>query len=106
MQIGVLVDLHVCNAKSECLEKYLLLFFLRERVSFLSFHWLSVAILLIPENSPFIIMHYARRNIITLFTGKELHPASYFIGTEGSFTAVKRPGREAYHSSSFEVKNE
>jgi hypothetical protein len=51
-------------------------------------------------------MHYARRNIITILTGKELHPASYFIGTEGSFTAVKRPEREADHSSSSEVKNE
>jgi len=75
-------------------------------MTFLPFHWLSVAILLILENSPVIIMYHARRNIITLFKGKELHPASYFIGTEGSFTAVKRLGREADHSSSFEVKNE
>lgn len=76
-------------------------------MSCLPFHWLGVAILLIPENSPvIIIMYYARRNIITLFTGKELHPAFYFIGAEGSFTTVKRPEREADHSSSFEVKNE
>jgi hypothetical protein len=53
-----------------------------------------------------IITYYARRNITTIFTGKELHPDSYFIGTEGPFTAVKRPGREADHSSSFEVENE
>jgi hypothetical protein len=75
-------------------------------MSFLPFHWLSVALLLIPEKSPVVIMYYARRNIITLFTGKELHPASYFIGTEGSSTAVKWPGREADHSCSFEFKNE
>jgi len=67
--------------------------------------WLSVGILLILENFS-LIMCYARRNIITLFTGKELHAASYFIGSEGSFTAVKRPGREADYSSSFEFKNE
>jgi hypothetical protein len=35
------------------------------------------------------------------------HPASYPMGTRGSFPGVKRPGCEAYHSppSSAEVKN-
>jgi len=31
MQIGVLTDLHVCNAKSEFLEKYLLHFLFKEK---------------------------------------------------------------------------
>jgi hypothetical protein len=38
--------------------------------------------------------------------GSGAHPASYPIGTRGSFLGVKRPGREADHSppSSAEVK--
>jgi hypothetical protein len=38
--------------------------------------------------------------------GSEAHPASYPMGTGGSFPGVKRPGREADHSppSSAEVK--
>jgi hypothetical protein len=40
-------------------------------------------------------------------TGFETHPASYPVGTKGSFTGVKRPGREADHSPPYnvEVKN-
>jgi hypothetical protein len=40
-------------------------------------------------------------------TGSGPHPASYPMGTRGSFPGVKRPGREADHSppSSAEVKN-
>jgi hypothetical protein len=40
-------------------------------------------------------------------SGSGAHPASYPIGTRGSFSAVKRPGRETDHSppSSAEVKN-
>jgi hypothetical protein len=40
-------------------------------------------------------------------TDSEAHPASYPVGTRGSFLGVKRPGREADHShpSSAEVKN-
>jgi hypothetical protein len=39
--------------------------------------------------------------------GTGAHPASYPLGTTGSFPGVKRPGREADHSppSSAEVKN-
>jgi hypothetical protein len=35
------------------------------------------------------------------------HPASYLMGIRSSFTGVKRPGREGYHSplASTEVKN-
>jgi hypothetical protein len=38
--------------------------------------------------------------------GSGAHPASYPVGTSGSFLVVKRPGREADHSlpSSDEVK--
>jgi hypothetical protein len=38
--------------------------------------------------------------------GSGVHPASYPVGTRGSFPGVKRPGREADHSppSSAEVK--
>jgi hypothetical protein len=40
-------------------------------------------------------------------TGSGAHPASYPMGTEGSFPGVKRPGREADRSptSNAEVKN-
>jgi hypothetical protein len=40
-------------------------------------------------------------------TGSVVHPASYAIGTGGSFPELKRPGSEADHSpsSSAEVKN-
>jgi hypothetical protein len=40
-------------------------------------------------------------------TGSGAHPASYPMGTEGSFSGIKRPGRETDHSppSSAEVKN-
>jgi hypothetical protein len=40
-------------------------------------------------------------------TGSGAHPASYPVGTRGFFPGVKRPGREADHStpSSAEVKN-
>jgi hypothetical protein len=40
-------------------------------------------------------------------TGSGAHPASYPMGTRGSFPEEKRPGREADHSplSSAEVKN-
>jgi hypothetical protein len=38
--------------------------------------------------------------------GSGAHPASYPMGTRGSFPGVKRPGREADHSPpSAEVKN-
>jgi hypothetical protein len=39
-------------------------------------------------------------------TGSGAHPASYPMGTRGSFLGIKRPGREADHSSpsSVEVK--
>jgi hypothetical protein len=39
-------------------------------------------------------------------TGSWVHPASYTMGTGSSFPGVKRPGREADHSSptSAEVK--
>jgi hypothetical protein len=33
-------------------------------------------------------------------TGSEAHPASYPMGSGGSFSGVKRPGREAEHSPS------
>jgi hypothetical protein len=48
-------------------------------------------------------IHVLTRGIF-LFTGA--HPASYPMGTRGSFIGVKRPGREVYHSppSSAEVK--
>jgi hypothetical protein len=38
--------------------------------------------------------------------GSGAHPASYPVGTRGSFLAVKRPGREAVHSppSSAEIE--
>jgi hypothetical protein len=40
-------------------------------------------------------------------TGSGVHPASYPVGTEGSFPGVMRPGREAHHSlpSNAEFKN-
>jgi hypothetical protein len=40
-------------------------------------------------------------------TGSGAHPASYSVGTGGSFLGINRPGREADHSSppSAEVKN-
>jgi hypothetical protein len=31
--------------------------------------------------------------------GSGAHPASYPMGTRGSFPGVKRPGRESHHSS-------
>jgi hypothetical protein len=31
-------------------------------------------------------------------TGSGVHPTSYTMGTGGSFTGVKRPGRQADHS--------
>jgi hypothetical protein len=34
-------------------------------------------------------------------TGSGDHPASYPMGTRGSFPGVRRPGREADHSSPF-----
>jgi hypothetical protein len=34
----------------------------------------------------------------SVHTSSEAHPASYPVGTGGSFTGVKRPGREADHS--------
>jgi hypothetical protein len=39
--------------------------------------------------------------------GSGAHPASYPVGTRGSYPGVKRPGREADHlpPSSAEVKN-
>jgi hypothetical protein len=39
-------------------------------------------------------------------TGFEVHPASYPMGTGGTFPGIKRPGREADHSppASAEVK--
>jgi hypothetical protein len=39
-------------------------------------------------------------------TGSEVHPTSYKMGTGGSFSGVKRQGREADHSppTSAEVK--
>jgi hypothetical protein len=42
-----------------------------------------------------------------LHTGSGAHPASYTMNTRGSFSGVKRPGREAYRPppSSAEVKN-
>jgi hypothetical protein len=45
-------------------------------------------------------LHYSVQN------GSGAHPASYSMGTRGSFPEVKRPGREADHSapSSAEVK--
>lgn len=38
--------------------------------------------------------------------GSGVHPASYLVGTGGSFSGVKQPGREADHSppSSAEAK--
>jgi preprotein translocase subunit SecG len=36
--------------------------------------------------------------IIIIQTGSGAHPASYPMGTRGSFPEVKRPGREADHS--------
>jgi hypothetical protein len=46
-------------------------------------------------------LHYRVQN------GSEAHPASYPMGTRGSFPGVKRPGREADHSPpiSAEIKN-
>jgi hypothetical protein len=45
-------------------------------------------------------LHYRVQN------GSGAHPASYPVGNRGSFSGVKRPGREADHSppSSAEVK--
>jgi hypothetical protein len=34
----------------------------------------------------------------TVQNGSGAHPASYLMGTRGSFPGVKRPGREADHS--------
>jgi hypothetical protein len=41
------------------------------------------------------------------YTDSGAHPASYPMGTRGSFPGVKRPGREADHSPPYsaEVKN-
>jgi hypothetical protein len=47
-----------------------------------------------------VSLHYRVQN------GSGAHPASYPMGTRGSFPGVKRPGRESDHSppSSAEVK--
>jgi hypothetical protein len=49
---------------------------------------------------PSVSLHHRVQN------GSEGHPAPYTVGTRGSFPGVKRPGREADHSSlsSAEVK--
>jgi hypothetical protein len=48
----------------------------------------------------FSVLHHVQ-------TGSWAHPASYPKGTRGSFSGVKRPGREGDHSpqSNAEVKN-
>jgi hypothetical protein len=40
-------------------------------------------------------------------TGSGVHPSLYPMGNRGSFSVIKRPGREAEHSSpsNVEVKN-
>jgi hypothetical protein len=45
-------------------------------------------------------------NITKLQNGSGAHPASYPMGTRGSFPAIERPGRESDHSppSSAEVE--
>jgi hypothetical protein len=54
-----------------------------------------------PEGAGNFSLHHRIQN------GSGSHPASYPIGTRGSFPGVKRLGREANHSppSSAEVKN-
>jgi hypothetical protein len=54
----------------------------------------------IPGNVRFSLLHSVQ-------TDSGAYPASYPIGTRGSFPGVKQPGREADHSppSSAEVKN-
>jgi hypothetical protein len=49
----------------------------------------------------FSLHHYAQ-------SGSGSHPASYSVGTKGSFPGVKQPGCEADHitSSNAKVKNE
>jgi hypothetical protein len=44
--------------------------------------------------------------VVSVYFGSGPHPASYPVGSRGSFRGVKRPGREADHSlpSSAEVK--
>jgi hypothetical protein len=53
----------------------------------------------VPVGLEFSLLHVAQ-------TGSGAHPASYPMGTGGSFPSVKRPGREADHSppASAEVK--
>jgi hypothetical protein len=55
-------DLHLYNIKSDFFVKiftFFLSLFGRERMSFLSFHWLNGVMLLILENSPLIIIFMA-----------------------------------------------
>jgi hypothetical protein len=54
----------------------------------------------VPAGAGNFSLHYRVQN------GSGAHPASYPLGTRGSFHGVKRPGREADHSppSSTEVK--
>jgi hypothetical protein len=58
-------------------------------------------VLLVPAGAGNFSPHHYVQN------GSGAHPASYSMGTRGSFLRVKRPGREADHSppSSAEVKN-
>jgi hypothetical protein len=53
-----------------------------------------------PAGAVYFSLHHRVRK------GCAAHPASYPLGTRGSFLGVKRPGREADHSppSSAEVK--
>jgi hypothetical protein len=76
------------------------------------FEWISVGIALgygledrgskvrFPAGTGNFSLHHRVQN------GSGVHPASYPMGTRGSFPGVKRPGREADHSppSSAEVK--
>jgi hypothetical protein len=62
---------------------------------------ISYFCLFFPAGAGNFSLHYRVQN------GSEAHPASYQMGTGGSFPGVKAEGREADHSppSSAEVKN-
>jgi hypothetical protein len=57
-----------------------------------------------PITSSFYSIEFSHLRVVQ--TGSGVHPTSYTLGSGGCFPGVKRPGREADHSSptSAEVK--
>jgi hypothetical protein len=83
--------------------KYILIIYLCGMIVYFGKYGLDVpgSRVLFPAGAGNFSLHHRVQN------GSGAHPASYPMGTGGSFPGVKRPGRRADHSppSSAEVKN-